>query len=145
MTKNSWDHFIPQFISAIGQKPISGKEKRNFIYAMKTTRWKYNAYENILNDKVHEYFSGITKLDWCLNENPPVNCGATVPSVSFENLREDNIAGLYCSSTGSTEVFINSDAACKNLNCVSSKTITVWTFIIPTTSSTSTWNWIPNH
>lgn len=42
----------------------------------------------------------------------PVNCGATVPRVSLENLREDKITGRYCSRTGSTELLIRSDAAC---------------------------------
>uniref|UniRef100_A0A0A9DSZ7 Uncharacterized protein n=1 Tax=Arundo donax TaxID=35708 RepID=A0A0A9DSZ7_ARUDO len=41
----------------------------------------------------------------------PVNCGATVPRVSFENLSEAMITGLYCSRTGSTEALISSDAA----------------------------------
>lgn len=43
--------------------------------------------------------------------NKPVNDGATVPNVSFENLRAAKIDGLYCSRIGSTEVLINSDAA----------------------------------
>ena len=43
----------------------------------------------------------------------PVNWGATVPRVNLENLREDNITGLYCSSTGSTDALISSDAAYK--------------------------------
>lgn len=43
--------------------------------------------------------------------NQPVNCGATVPSVNFENVREAKIAGLYCSRMGSTLLLISSDAA----------------------------------
>lgn len=41
----------------------------------------------------------------------PVNCGATVPRVSLENFKEDNMIGLYCSRIGSTLVLISSDAA----------------------------------
>lgn len=43
--------------------------------------------------------------------NKPVNCGATVPRVNFENFKEDKMIGLYCSSIGSTELLIRSDAA----------------------------------
>jgi len=45
------------------------------------------------------------------HKNIPVNCGATVPRVSFEKVIEANIGVLYCSRVGSTEVFISSDAA----------------------------------
>lgn len=47
--------------------------------------------------------------------NEPVNCGATVPRVNFENLRDDKIIGLYCSRIGSTELRISSDAACTTM------------------------------
>lgn len=40
-----------------------------------------------------------------------MNCGATVPRVSLENLRAAKITGLYCSRIGSTELRISSDAA----------------------------------
>ena len=46
------------------------------------------------------------------NLKQPVNCGATVPRVKVENLREAKIAGLYCSRIGSTESLITCDAAC---------------------------------
>lgn len=49
------------------------------------------------------------QLEMELNE--PVNCGATVPRVNFENLRDDKTIGLYCSRIGSTELRISSDAA----------------------------------
>lgn len=51
-----------------------------------------------------------------MKQNPPVNCGATVPRVNLENLSDDSIIGLYCSRTGSTEVLINSEAAYTNQN-----------------------------
>lgn len=41
----------------------------------------------------------------------PINSGATVPRVNFENLRDAKIAGLYCSRIGSTELLINAEAA----------------------------------
>lgn len=40
-----------------------------------------------------------------------MNCGADVPRVNLENLREAKIAGLYCSRIGSTELLIISEAA----------------------------------
>jgi hypothetical protein len=43
--------------------------------------------------------------------NKPVNCGATVPRVNLENLREDKTIGLYSSRIGSTDVLISSEAA----------------------------------
>jgi hypothetical protein len=46
-----------------------------------------------------------------MKQSKPVNWGATVPRVNFENLRDDNITGLYCSSTGSSEAFISPEAA----------------------------------
>lgn len=46
-----------------------------------------------------------------LELNEPVNWGATVPRVSFENLRDDMTIDLYCSRIGSTELRISSDAA----------------------------------
>lgn len=56
------------------------------------------------------------QVEWCeiVGIDLPVNCGATVPRVSFENLREAMTIGLYCSRTGSTEVLMSSDAACNN-------------------------------
>lgn len=51
-----------------------------------------------------------------------MNCGATVPRVSFENLREDRTMDLYCSRTGSTEVLIKSDAACNHIAIINSMT-----------------------
>lgn len=43
--------------------------------------------------------------------NLPVNCGATVPNVSFENFKSSIIGDLYFSRVGSTFSLITSDAA----------------------------------
>lgn len=50
--------------------------------------------------------------------NQPVNWGATVPSVNFENLRDAKIIGLCCSRSGSTLLLINSEAAYFNRSFV---------------------------
>lgn len=46
-----------------------------------------------------------------LKRNSPVNCGATVPRVNLENLREAKKSGLCSSNIDSTLFLISSDAA----------------------------------
>lgn len=92
---------------------------RTLVYRAKETTllivhqpWLGVLFEYVLRFMTKQVYNLIFRNIHCHRTiHQPVNCGATVPRVSLENFKDDNITGLYCSRTGSTLVFISSDAA----------------------------------